>query len=252
MSREGKIAQTFVELADTLVADFDVIDFLQQLTARCRDIFAVTDAAVVLAYPGPQMYSPAPCDPSPALSRVLDVALREGPALDAYRTAEPVTPGDLSQAPAAWADFTTQARGAGYTYACAVPLRLRRETLGSLLLLRATDSPVPLDDLAMAQAFADAATIGLIHARTLRHTDTGTINEQLHGALHGRILIEQAKGYLAAHREVSLGDAFDLMRDHARRHSLLLSTVAQSAIDAGDLPGPPAGPHHPAEDAPAE
>ncbi|GCD40086.1 transcriptional regulator [Streptomyces chrestomyceticus JCM 4735] len=99
MSREGKIAQTFVELADTLVADFDVIDFLQQLTARCRDIFAVTDAAVVLAYPGPQMYSPAPCDPSPALSRVLDVALREGPALDAYRTAEPVAPATSPKLP---------------------------------------------------------------------------------------------------------------------------------------------------------
>ncbi|MEU7151736.1 GAF and ANTAR domain-containing protein [Streptomyces sp. NPDC045456] len=252
MSREGKIAQTFVELADTLVADFDVIDFLQQLTVRCRDIFAVTDAAVVLAYPGPQMYSPAPCDPSPALSRVLDLALREGPAADAYRTAEPVAPGDLSRAPAAWADFTTQARGAGYTHACAVPLRLRRETLGSLLLLRTTDSPVPLDDLAMAQAFADAATIGLVHARTLRHADTDTINEQMHGALHGRILIEQAKGYLAAHHDVSLGSAFDLLRDHARRHGLLLSAVAQGAIDAGDLPRPSTAPHQPAEDASAE
>ncbi|MEV5597448.1 ANTAR domain-containing protein [Streptomyces sp. NPDC052496] len=236
MSREDKIAQTFVELADTLVADFDVIDFLQQLTVRCCDIFAVTDAAVVLAYPGPQMYSPAPCDPSPALSQVLDLALREGPALDAYRTAEPVAPGDLSQAPAAWRDFTVQARAAGYTYACAVPLRLRRETLGSLLLLRATDSPVPLDDLAMAQAFADAATIGLVHARALRHTDTDVVDEQVHVALHSRILIEQAKGYLAACRDISLRDAFDLMRDHARRHHVLLSTVAQSTIDAGGLP----------------
>ncbi|OKI02173.1 hypothetical protein A6A06_13945 [Streptomyces sp. CB02923] len=252
MSREDKIAQTFVELADTLVADFDVIDFLQQLTVRCRDIFAVTDAAVVLAYPGPQMYSPAPCDPSPALSKVLDVALREGPAVDAYRTAEAVTPGDLSHAPADWENFTAQARGVGYTYACAVPLRLRKETLGSLLLLRATDSPVPLDDLTVAQAFADAATIGLIHARTLRHTDTDTVNENLHSALHSRILIEQAKGFLAAGRDVSLEAAFDLMHEHARCHHLMLSTVAQNAIDAGDLPRPPTVVRHPVEDASAE
>lgn len=131
MSREEKITQTFVELADTLVDDFDVIDFLQQLTVRCCDILAVTDTAVLLAYPGPHLYSPAPCDPSPALPKVLDPALREGPGLDAYRTATTVAPGHLARAPAAWHDFTTQAIETGYTYASAVPMRLRRESLGS-------------------------------------------------------------------------------------------------------------------------
>ncbi|MFE7117321.1 ANTAR domain-containing protein [Streptomyces sp. NPDC057654] len=240
MSRERKIAETFVELADTLVADFDVIDFLQQLTVRCRDIFAVADAAVLLAYPGPQLYSPAPCDPGPALAKVLDLALREGPALDAYRTAHAVTPGNLACAPAAWNNFTAQAREAGYTYASAVPLRLRQETLGSLLLLRATDSPLPADDLTMAQAFADAATIGLLHARSLEHADT--VNEQLHTALHSRITIEQAKGFFAAHRGISLADAFTTMRRHARHHGLLLTTVAHHVIDTGDLPRPDSAP----------
>ncbi|MEV0258119.1 ANTAR domain-containing protein [Streptomyces sp. NPDC050732] len=234
MSRERKIAETFVELADTFVADFDVIDFLQQLTIRCCDIFAVTDVAVLLAYPGPQLYSPAPCDPSPALSGLLELALREGPALDAYRTAATVAPGNLSSAPAAWRDFTALARESGYTYASAVPLRLRRETLGSLLLLRATDSPLPADDLAMAQAFADAATIGLLHARTLQNADT--VNAQLHTALHSRIVIEQAKGFLAARRAVSPDEAFAVMRRHARHHRLLLTAVARHVVDTGELP----------------
>ncbi|MEU5682662.1 GAF domain-containing protein [Streptomyces venezuelae] len=156
-----KIAETFVELAGTLVADFDVIDFLRQLTARCRDIFAVADVAVLLAFPGPELYSPAPCDPSPTLAAVLELALGEGPALEAYRTASTVSPGNLATAPAEWQDCTALAREAGHTYASAVPMRLREDTLGSMLLLRATDSPLPADDLVMAQAFADAATIGL-------------------------------------------------------------------------------------------
>ncbi|MET8689986.1 GAF and ANTAR domain-containing protein [Streptomyces sp. NPDC004732] len=249
MSREQKIAETFVELADTLVADFDVIDFLQQLTVRCRDIFAVTDVAVLLAYPGPQLYSPAPCDPSPTLAAVLDLALGEGPALDAYRTARIVSPGNLSTAPAMWCDFTARAREAGYTYASAVPLRLRQETIGSLLLLRATDSPLPADDLTMAQAFADAATIGLLHARTLKAADT--VNEQLHTALHSRIAIEQAKGFLAAQHNTSLDDAFAAMRRHARHHRLLLTDVARHIVDTGGLPLPPAAPmrHYPADGA---
>ncbi|MFI7319866.1 ANTAR domain-containing protein [Streptomyces venezuelae] len=247
MSREQKIAETFVELADTLVADFDVIDFLQQLTVRCRDIFAVSDVAVLLGYPGPQLYSPAPCDPSPTLATVLDLALGEGPAFEAYRTASVISPGNLATAPVAWGDFTTQAREAGYTYASAVPMRLREDTLGSMLLLRATDSPLPADDLVMAQAFADAATIGLLHARTLK--DTETVNAQLHTALHSRITIEQAKGFLAAHRNVSLDDAFTAMRGHARSHRLLLTTVARHVVDTGDLPLPPAASprRHPAE-----
>ncbi|MEU7152417.1 ANTAR domain-containing protein [Streptomyces sp. NPDC045456] len=237
MSREEKITQTFVELADTLVDDFDVIDFLQQLTVRCCDILAVTDTAVLLAYPGPHLYSPAPCDPSPALSKVLDPALREGPGLDAYRTATTVAPGHLARAPAAWHDFTTQAIETGYTYASAVPMRLRRESLGSLLLLRTSDSPLPVADLSVAQAFADAAAIGLLHAHSLRRTDA--VDTQLHAALHSRILIEQAKGALAARRALSLYEAFTAMRHHARSHHLLLTTVAQHIADHGDLPQPP-------------
>ncbi|UNO43568.1 ANTAR domain-containing protein [Streptomyces sp. MST-110588] len=250
MSREQKIAETFVELADTLVADFDVIDFLQQMTVRCCDLLAVADTTILLAYPGPSLYSPAPCDPSPALSKVMDLAMREGPALDAYRTATAVTPGNLARAPATWNDFTTQAVEAGYTYASAVPLRLRRQTLGSLLLLRTTDSPLPLADLALAQAFADAATIGLVHARALDHADS--VNEQLHTALHSRIVIEQAKGMLAALRTTSLDNAFTTMCRHARHHHLRLTTVAHHIIDTGDLPRPLSPPCSPAGDAPAE
>ncbi|GGV49234.1 transcriptional regulator [Streptomyces longisporoflavus] len=253
MSRERKIAETFVELAGTLVADFDVIDFLHQLTVRCRDIFAVADAAVLLAYPGPQLYSPAPCDPGPALSKVLELALTGGPALDAYRTSAAVSPGNLAHAHAheraGWQDFTPLAREAGYTYASAVPLRLREETIGSLLLLRATDSPLPADDLAMAQAFADAATIGLLHARSVRHGET--LDSQLSAALHSRVTIEQGKGFFAARGNISLDDAFTAMRRHARRHRLLLTDVARHVVETGSLPEPPsaASPCCPAEDA---
>ncbi|MFF3277541.1 ANTAR domain-containing protein [Streptomyces chrestomyceticus] len=237
MNREQKIAETLVALADTLVDDFDVIDFLQQLTVRCRDLLDVADTAVLLAYPGPHLYSPAPCDPSPALNKIMDLAAREGPALEAYRTATAVTPGNLARAPATWHDFTTQALETGYTYAAAVPLRLRRQTLGSLLLLRTTDSCLPPADIALAQAFADAAAIGLIHARTLERAET--VNEQLHTALHSRIVIEQGKGMLAALRHTSLDEAFTTMRRHARHHHLRLTAVARHIVTTRNLPHPP-------------
>ncbi|WP_051871294.1 ANTAR domain-containing protein [Streptomyces sclerotialus] len=240
MSREEQIAQTFVELADTFVDDFDVIDFLHQLTVRCKGILTITDAAVLLAWPGRRLYSPAPCDPSPALNRLLDVALEQGPALQAYRTATAAPHGNLARAPDHWQDFITHARDAGYGTAHALPLRLRQDTLGSLLLLGTTAEPLPPADLVLAQAFADAAAIGLLHSRALRHAET--VNEQLHTALHSRIVIEQAKGILAAQRRTTLNHAFDTMRRHARHHRILLTTVAHSIIDTGRLPDPSSSP----------
>ncbi len=175
--------------------------------------------------------------PQPALSKVLDLALREGPGRDAYRTGAAIALGDLARAPADWNDFTTQARDVGYTHACAVPLRLRRQTLGSLLLLSATSGPLPADDLLVARGFADAATIGLLNSRTLEYAES--VNEQLHTALHSRIVIEQAKGFLASQRRIPLNTAFEAMRRHARQHCVRLTTVAHNVITTGQLSQPP-------------
>ncbi|MGW5736423.1 MULTISPECIES: ANTAR domain-containing protein [Streptomyces] len=234
MSREQHIARTFVELADTLVEDFDVIDFLHQMTVRCQEILDVTDAAVFLAHPNLRLHTPAPCDPSPALQRVLEAACTEGPAVDAHATAQPVSASSTADAAARWPQFTSRLQDGGYTLASAMPMRLRKENIGGLLLLRTTDRPLKADDLALAQALADAATIGLIQARTIRQQHT--INTQLHTALQSRIIIEQAKGVLAARSNTTLNQAFDALRRHARRHRILLSNVAREVIESGLTP----------------
>ncbi|MGW0903191.1 ANTAR domain-containing protein [Streptomyces sp. NPDC002853] len=234
MSREQHIARTFVELADTLVEDFDVIDFLHQMTVRCQELLDVTDAAVFLAHPNLNLHSPAPCDPSPALQDVVDAACRQGPAVDAHRTTRPVASLRLVDAAARWPQFTPHLLNAGYTLATALPMRLRQDNIGSLLLLHTGDRALNPDDLALAQALADAATIGLIQARTIRQQHT--VNEQLHGALQSRIIIEQAKGVLAARSNVTLNQAFDVLRRYARQHRILLSRVARDVIESGLTP----------------
>ncbi|MGW5731861.1 MULTISPECIES: ANTAR domain-containing protein [Streptomyces] len=244
MSREQHIARTFVELADTLVDDFDVVDFLHQMTLRCRELLDVTDAAVFLAHPGTQLHTPAPCDPGPALLRVLEIACSEGPAVDAHAAAQPVTEPSPADAEARWPQFTLQLRNAGYSRATAVPMRLRQDNVGSLLLLHAGDEPLNAEDAALAQALADAATIGLVQARTIRQQHT--VNEQLHTALQSRIVIEQAKGVLAARSNITLNQAFESLRRHARNHRILLSEVARDVIDTGftpaTVPGRPGAP----------
>ncbi|MEU6766396.1 ANTAR domain-containing protein [Streptomyces sp. NPDC046853] len=266
MSREEQVARAFVELADTLADDFDVIDYVERLNSRCREILDITDATVLLASPENLLYIPtAPTsgtlgiddtepaettDPAEtAKAALLDAALREGPAVDGYRTAAAIAPGYLGAAPALWRDFTFRARAAGYTYAGAVPLRLHTETLGSLLLLRTGHGPMPAADLALAQALADAAAIGLLHARTLRQAYT--LNEQLRTALHTRIVIEQAKGFLAARRGISLAEAFDTLRRRARHHRVRLAVVAQDVLVDRGLPSAPPAARDPGRDTPS-
>ncbi|GAA2347669.1 ANTAR domain-containing protein [Streptomyces kunmingensis] len=245
MSREQHIVRTFLELADTLVEDFDIIDFLHQMTVRCQELLDVTDAAVFLAHPGPHLHSPAPCDPGPGLQRVLDTACLQGPALEAHRTHRSVTALDEAETAARWPEFAQHRQAAGYTLATALPMRLRRNNIGSLLLLRTGHKPLGADDLSLAQALADAATIGLLQARTIRQQHT--VHEQLHTALQSRILIEQAKGVLAARQNITLNEAFDAIRQHARHHRLLLSDVARDVIDNRLTPAPAAAQPHTTE-----
>lgn len=237
MNREQDLADAFVELADTLVDDFDVIEFLQQLCTRCTQLLAVDAAGVFLAPPDEVPQAVAPCDPVPELADALTTAAHDGPARECCRTAAPAAPVDLHQCANRWPHFTARARHAGYSCAGALPLRLRSDTLGCLLLLRTVGSPLPAADVRLAQALADAAAIGLIHEQTLRRHLTTTL--QLRTALHSRITIEQAKGVLATRLDTTVDDAFELMRAHARRHRRRLTLVAQAIIDQGLIPEAP-------------
>ena len=88
---------------------------------------------------------------------------------------------------------------------------------------------LPATDLALGQALADVATIGILQERAIRRGEV--LNEQLQTALNSRILIEQAKGVLAQLGHLTMDTAFDRLRSYARRHNLRLSAVAQQVID---------------------
>ncbi|MEU3464925.1 GAF and ANTAR domain-containing protein [Streptomyces sp. NPDC006733] len=234
MDREQRLADIFVELADTLIDDFDVIDFLHQLSIRCVELLEVSTAAIMLALPGADLQPAAASEDRAEVSDLLALNQREGPALDCYRTGAPVGPFDVARSTPQWPAFAGQARRAGFGVVCALPMRLRREVIGSLLLLRAGAAPLSSADVRLAQALADAATIGILHQQALhRHV---TLTTQLHTALHSRIAIEQAKGVLAARWGATVEEAFDAMRRHTRAERRLLSEVAHDIVNDGFQP----------------
>jgi hypothetical protein len=128
----------------------------------------------------------------------------------------------------------------------ALPLRLRGEAIGAMNLFHHQPGALPAPDLALEQALADVATIGILRERAIRRGEV--LSEQLQTALNSRIVIEQAKGVLARHGNLTMDTAFDRLRSYARRHNLRLSAVAQQVIDtdlAAAVLATPATTRHP-------
>src|SRR3954466_4034963 len=232
MVREQRLAQVFVELADTLVEEFDVVDLLQTLTERCVELVDTDAAGLLLDDQRGNLRLIAHTHESARLLELFELQRREGPCLDCFATGNVIANIDLTTATDRWPAFTQAARDVGFGTSHAVPLRLRRQVIGALNLFTTGQRPLSDDHLAVAQGLADIATIGLLHERAAR--DQALLSEQLQTALHSRILIEQAKGVLSAQAGTGVGSAFSLMRTPPRRTGQPLTTVAD-AIIAGHL-----------------
>jgi hypothetical protein len=211
-----RLSTTFVELADTLVADFDVLDFLHLLTTRCTQLLDVTAAGVLLADPAGDLRVMAASSEQVRLLELFQLQNDQGPCLDCYHSGRPAGASDLSTAEQRWPRFTAQARRHGFSAVLALPMRLRRDVIGALNLFSAAPGLGP-DDSQIAQAMADIATIGILQHRAHRAADT--VVTQLQTALNSRVSIEQAKGILAERLGMTMDDAFTTLRRHAARPS---------------------------------
>ncbi|MEU8886807.1 GAF and ANTAR domain-containing protein [Streptomyces sp. NPDC048442] len=229
--REQKIATAFVELADTLVDDFDVIEFLQRLAVRCVELLDVSAAGLMLVNQRGQLQTAASSDERAWLLDLLEIQHQEGPCLDCFHSRTTVLPVSLDTAEILerWPVFAPRAREYGFHATYAIPLRLRDTVIGALNLFVTTPRlELGPGDVELAQALADAATIGILQQRTIRQSEL--LTGQLQSALTSRVRLEQAKGMLAERWAVSVDEAFAGMRSYARRNQLALSEVALELV----------------------
>ena len=222
------LAVLFVDVADTLVVDFDIVDFLHMVTTRTADISRADAAGLVLADENGHLQFMAASTESVKMLELFQLQAREGPCRDCFAFGIPVVNTDLSRAASRWPRFAPEAVSAGYRAVHAFPLRHRDNVIGALNLFMAGVGTIDADDIKIIQALADVATIGLLQQRSLAHSEI--LTEQLQGALNSRVTIEQAKGALARMRGVSVDDAFTLIRNYSRRHQLRLTDVAVSVV----------------------
>ena len=229
MSREADVVRSLVEMAETLVDDYDVVDLLTGLADRCVSLLGVSAAGVMLASPAGSLGLVASSSEAMRLLELFELQAQEGPCLDAFRTGERVEHEHLVAGSGRWPSFAAAAIEAGFRSALALPLRLREVTIGALNLLSTTGTPLAEADIIVARAFADLAALSITQHQAT--AEAQRLNEQLSGALTSRVVIEQAKGVISERASVDLAEAFSRLRAYARNRNLRLTEVAQAAID---------------------
>jgi GAF domain-containing protein len=228
MPREAMLARALVELADTLVADFDVVELLTLLTDRCVDVLDVGAAGLMLVAPEGDLRVMASSSEAMRVLELFELQSQEGPCLDCYQTGQPVVNQDLATVDGRWPRFAAEALAAGFHSVHALPMRLRGAVIGALNLFHVHPGEMRPADVDAAQALADVATIAILqHRATL---EAQVLNEQLNHALNSRIVIEQAKGMVAEREGLDMEQAFSALRNHARNHNLRLVDVAHDVI----------------------
>ncbi len=228
--REQLLTKAFVGLADTLVDDYDVIELLNRLVGYSVELLVADAAGILLADSQRPLRVVASSDEDADVMELLQLQANQGPCMECFNTGEPVSVPDLADAAGRWPVFVAAVaeRGA-YRSVHAVPMRLRGEAIGTLNLFHHQPGALPETDLAIGQALADVATIGILAERAIRSREV--LNERLQTALNSRVIIEQAKGVLAQREGLRMDVAFDRLRHYARTHNTLLSEVARQVVE---------------------
>ena len=231
-----RVAEVFVEFADTLIEEFDLVEFLQMVTTRASELVGSAAAGLLLSDPHGKLHFMAASDERAELLELFQVQSLEGPCQDCFTTGKPVVNADLRSASDRWPNFAPRAVAGGFRSVHAFPMRLRQEVIGALNMFGTDVGSMEPDEIRTVQALADVATIGLLQERAVRRGEI--LSEQLRGALDSRIVIEQAKGAIAQMHGCSVDEAFDMLRAYARNNHLGLSSVARDFVsDPSTFPG---------------
>jgi GAF domain-containing protein len=226
-SRERRLTAAFVTLADTLVAEYDVVDLLQTLVDSCAELLDAAAVGLVIADETGELSVVASTSERDQLVNLLQPPSGIGPSTDCYHSGLALSVPDIA-AETRWPQFVADATAQGFGSLHAVPLRLRGTVIGAMSLYREAPGALGDDDASVVQGLADVATISVLHERALR--ESGIAKAQLQRALDSRVIIEQAKGVIAQTRSIDMDDAFRALRDYARNRGLNLRDVAELVV----------------------
>jgi transcriptional regulator with GAF, ATPase, and Fis domain len=214
--------------ARTLVQQYDLDDVLSDLAGELKDVLDVAGAGVMLADVNDDLRFVSSSDEVLSHLEDLQIELDEGPCLHAYTTAAQVLATDLRDDDR-FPRFGPRAVDVGMLAVFSYPLHYEEQVFGALNLYRTEPGTLDEDQSKLGAAFADISTLYLMHGSDDERRDQ--VTRQLQGALDSRVAIEQAKGFVAATCGVTVSEAFEMLRDHARANGRKLRTVASDVVE---------------------
>lgn len=226
--RDMLLAQTLVELSDSLAGSPDALSFLQVLVSGAARLLDTDAAGVVLADGDGGLRPAAASDGRASLHALLALQSTEGAGFDAHHSGELVA-GDLSTSSQRWPAFAPAALALGYRSVCSLPLRISESRLGALTVFRASGIPLDDDQALIGRSLVDVTAMGLQQQRAVRQAEL--LAGQLQQALESRVVLEQAKGVLAERLDIDIAEAFHVLRRAARNSNARLPDYARMVIE---------------------
>ena len=237
MTREEQIIATFVELADTMLEDFDIVEFLHRLLERAVELLSCAEAGLLLANAEGALQVMASSSQRSEALELLQSESGRGPCVESYLGSQTVFSEDLEMDRKRWPVFAEAALGSGIGSVHSIPMRVQGETIGTFNLFRSKVGRIGPHDLPLGQGLADISAVAILQERATR--ERRGIVQQLEHALGSRVLIEQAKGILAERAHASIDAAFLGIRAYSRSHNRRLIEVAgdivENRLDTSDL-----------------
>lgn len=225
--RETRVLEAVVSLVDSLLVDFDVVDLLTELTERCAHLLDIESAGILLADPLEQLRLLAATSEQARDLELFQLQADQGPCVDCYATGQPVSVADLTTATERWPRFVPAALDAGFASVHAVPMRAAGVVLGALGLFGTRAGELNDADLLVGQTLAHVASVAILQEDA---PTPSTVMPTLRSALMRRVLVEQAKGFLRESLDVSVEQAFQLLRTYARTRGEHLTEVARQLM----------------------
>jgi GAF domain-containing protein len=234
MAGQDILVDAFVDLTETMVVNFDLVEFLHELTVRCGLVLDADVVGLMLADNRDQLRLIASSSEQTHLLDFRKGNADDGPGLVAFQTGQTVSCPDLTLDDQGWPGFGDQVRDAGFRAVHAVPMRLHAEIVGVISLFYRSPTDLPAAGARTARALADVATVGLVQQRAIR--ERHVLAEQVQSAFDDRVLVELAKGVLAERLHIGVDEAFAAMRHHAGSSDRRLTDLALRLAVAVDEP----------------
>ena len=234
-NREAMVLSAVVAMVDSLLDDFDVVELLTELTERCAQLLDIESAGLLLADPRHQLHLMAATSDRTEELELFQLQADEGPCLDCFTSGEPVSVADLRAAVQRWPRFVDAATNAGFASVHAVPMRAAGTVLGTLGLFGTRVGALDEADLMVGRSLAHVASVAIVQ----EHPPTpAVVLPHLRSALASGVVVDQAKGFLRERLDLSVAEAFALLRGYARSSGIHLTDLARQLI--GDPTARPA------------